>query len=415
MMKKRVKWLLWGAVAVALAGVSIYSATRPVQAELLELKPRTIEKKFTESGMVSAAWQRDFFSASGGKVEAVYVQDGDTVVAGELVLALDIRDIDYQITQLEGQLASIRGQERQVFSGPRDSQIVLQQLAVEQVENQLNTAREEYERVESLYEAGAVSQSVLDEAQRATAQLEILFAQQEQGLKLLLEESSPPAGTKEQFSGLQASIQAQIALLEYQRENASFTAPENVTVGTVHVREGMVVAPGTPLFSLFHPGEYEVEVFLLAEDVINVQPGMAVRVNYKGESGDEQFSGTVNRIASAAVERISSLGLMEQRVKVTVGLSGDVSNLRPGYAMDVTFVTRREEGRLVVPKTALFNYEGQSAVWVARNGKAEIQSVEKGLETDDEVAVVSGLEEGDLVIRNTRLEGLKPGARVVGQ
>lgn len=411
-MKKRVKWLLWGMVVVALVGTSVYSATRPIQADLLEVKPRTIEKKFTESGTITAAWQKDFFSLTSSKVLTVDVQEGKTVAAGEALLALDTRDIDYQIAQLQGQLVSIQGQEKQAFSGPKETQITQQRLALELAQEQLKAAQEDYQRIEVLYEAGAVSQLNLDEAARAVKQLEILSAQQEQGLKLLLEDSSPPEGTKEQFAGLQASIRAQIALLEYQKENAQLTAPEEATVGTVHVKEGAVVMPGTALLSLFRSSEYEVEVFLLPEDLVYVEPGQEVRVTYKGLSRDEEFSGTVKRIASAAEERISTLGLVEQRVKVTIGLSGEVSRLRPGYAMDVTFITQREEGRLVVPKTALFNYEGQSAVWVARRGKAEIQPAEEGLETDDEVAIVSGLVEGDWVIRNTRLDGLKEGARI---
>jgi len=401
-MKKRLKWILWGVLIAALAGASVYSATRPLQAEMLEIKPRTIEKKFTESGTVSATWQKDFFSVAGGKVMTVNVHEGDTVAAEELLLALDTRDIDYQIAQLEGQLASLKGQERQALSGPGPMED-RQQPAIEQLEIQLQTAQEEYERLEALYRADAVSRSALDEAERAVRQLEILLTQQKQ---LLL-------GAEEQFSGLQAATSAQIALLEYQRENAEITAPANATVAAVHVKEGEIVAPGGPLISLFRPGEYEVEVFLLAEDVVHVQPGMEVRVAYRGLSGDEEFGGKVDKIAQSAVERISSLGLVEQKVKVTVGMSGDLGSLRPGYEMDVTFVTRHEEDKLVVPKTALFNYEDGSAVWVVRQGKAEIQRVEKGLETDDEVAVESGLAEGDLVIRNTRLDGLKVGARIV--
>ncbi|NLX90552.1 MAG: biotin/lipoyl-binding protein [Firmicutes bacterium] len=403
-MKKRLKWILWGVVVAALVGVSVYSATRPLQAELLEIKPRTIEKKFTESGTVSAVWQKDFFSVSGGKVLTVNVKEGDEVAAGELLLALDTRDIDYQIVQLEGQLISLRGQERQALSGLGKSQ-TSPQPAIEQLKIQLQSAQEEHERMAVLYQADAVSKSDLDEAERAVRQLELLLAQQEQ---LLL-------GAKEQFAGLESSLRAQIALLEYQRENAEFIAPEKSTVVAVHVKEGEVVAPGAPLISLYRPGEYEVDVYLLPEDVVHVQPGMDVRVAYKGLSGEDELGGKVTKIAHAAVERISSLGLAEQRVKVTVELSGDVSSLRSGYAMDVTFVTRCEENSLVVPKTALFTYEGESAVWVVRRGKAEIQPVEKGLEADDEVAVVSGLAEGDLVIRNTRLEGLKDGARIVQQ
>ncbi|NLW07152.1 MAG: biotin/lipoyl-binding protein, partial [Clostridia bacterium] len=133
MMKKRMKWLLWAAVAVVLVGVSVYSATRPLKAELLEVKPRTIEDKFTETGIVSAAWQQDYYSLSGGRVLTVNVADGDTVAAGELLLALDTSEIDYQIAQLQGQLESLSGQERQALSGPPEKDPA-QQLALEQLQ-----------------------------------------------------------------------------------------------------------------------------------------------------------------------------------------------------------------------------------------------------------------------------------------
>jgi len=266
--------------------------------------------------------------------------------------------------------------------------------------------------VQALFTAGAVSRSVFDEAERAVRQLENLLAQQEQALKLLRDESAPPAGTREQFSGLTASINAQIALLKYQKALARVISPLDGTVSVVHVREGDVVAPGMPLLTVFQPGAYETEVFLLAEDVSSVRPGMGVRVIYKAMAGDVVFNGQVTKIAPAATDRISALGLVEQRVKVTVGVNGDVSALRPGYKTEVEFVTDREENRLVVAKTTLFPYKGGNAVWVVRDGKAQIQPVEKGLETDDEVVIASGLKSGDLVIRNPRLDGLKEGARV---
>ena len=139
--------------------------------------------------------------------------------------------------------------------------------------------------------------------------------------------------------------------------------------------------------------------------------GMEVRVAIKDLAG-RKFSRQVKKIAPNCSETLSHW-FGGQIVNVTVRLSERrVASLHPGLQMDVTFITGREEGRLVVPKTALFNYEDKSAVWVVRRGKAEIQSVETGLETDDEVVVVSGLVEGDMVIRNTRLDGLKLGARI---
>jgi len=400
-MKKMLKWVLWGILIVAAVAGGVYSMTRPLQAELLEITPRTVEKKFTESGIVLAVWQRDIYSLSGGRVLSVSVKEGDTVAVGEVLLMLDTSDIAYRIAQLQGELASLRGQERQMLSGSRETETEDLQPIID-LKNKLQIAREDYERAVILYEAELMSKTDLDEAARGIRDLELLLLQQEQ---LLL-------GVKEQFSGAESSLRAQIALLEYQRANARFTAPQQATVAAVYAKEGDVIAAGLPLITLYQPGEYEVEVFLLAEDVLHVQPCMEVHVAFKGQSGEIEFDGEVSRIAQTAVERISSLGLVEQRVKVTVLLTGDVSGLRSGYDMDVTFVTRREENRLAVPKTALFTYEGGSALWVARNGIAEIQPVEKGLETDDETVIISGLTDGDLIIRNIRLEGLKEGVKI---
>ena len=67
--------------------------------------------------------------------------------------------------------------------------------------------------------------------------------------------------------------------------------------------------------------------------------------------------------------------------------------LRPGYALDIEYKTAEEKDRLVVPKTAVFSYQGGDAVWVVRKGKASIQSISKGFENDLEIAVAEGLQE----------------------
>ena len=82
-MKKQVKWALWGIAAVLLTGFTIYSATRPLTAELVELTPRTIENKFTETGTVAAQWQRTINGTFPGKVLSVHVREGDNVKVGQ--------------------------------------------------------------------------------------------------------------------------------------------------------------------------------------------------------------------------------------------------------------------------------------------------------------------------------------------
>lgn len=412
-MKKWLKWSLWGVFLLFVAVYTVYAKTQPLKAELIEIQPQTIAKTFSEEGKVISRDERDFYSSLAGRITSLPVEEGKLVKQGELLWRVDTEDLNYQLKQLKGQLTSLQGQEKQAFKEPYSSQIAAQKLALEQAGIQLEAANKNLNRVSSLYQEGAVSQDVFEEAEKAVKQARNLYSQQEQALNLIVEQQNPPKGTKEQFAGLRASLKAQIALLEYQKSMGIIYSPMNGKIKSVAVKEGMVVAPGTLLFTLFQPDQYEMEVFLLTEDIIYAKPGMKVKVIQESKAGDLAFAGEVTKIAPAAQEKVSPLGLIEQRVKVTVKINGDIKNLLPGYSLDVEFTTHRESDKLAVPKTVLFPYNGKDALWVVREGRAVIQSVKKGFETDEYAVIEQGLKAGDQVIRNPQLEGLKEDKRVI--
>ncbi|MBE3582152.1 MAG: efflux RND transporter periplasmic adaptor subunit [Thermoanaerobacteraceae bacterium] len=270
-----------------------------------------------------------------------------------------------------------------------------------------------------MYEAGAAALTEVEAAEKALERLKNELARQEARLAFLeeqagsLEAAFPPGtATGRYFRGLIEAVDAQISHLEYQREKSRIVAPIDGVVQEINVREGTVVSPQMPLMKLVVPGDYEINVYLLAEDVLAVKAGMKVTLIQERRDGDHVFQGIVKSIAPAAVERVSPLGLVERRVKVSIRPEGEAPELRPGYSLDVEFTLREQEGKLAVPKTCLFPYEGGDALWVVRKGRAHIQKVKKGMETDDLVVIEDGLEPGDIVIKNPQLEGLEPGKRV---
>ncbi len=409
-MKKPVKWSLWALVIIVAAVIGVYNSMQPLKTELIAINARSIEKGFTETGTVVPGNKQDIYSPFGGKISRIHVREGEHVKKGTLIVSMDTKEIDYQISQLEGQYASLRGQELQSLGEASASRIEQQRLAVEQVQIQLQAAQEGYERVLALFEAGAVSRSTYDEAARSVKELEILFAQQEQALNSL----SNTTGTKQQFAGLQASLRAQIDLLRYQKGNADFYASLDGIVDTFKIDEGATAMPGILLTTIFSPERYEVECYLLAADMRNVYEGMAVRLTDQDDPEEAILQGIVSFIAPTAQDKISALGLIEQRVKVKIDISEQEQTvqLRPGYTLDVTFVTQREDNRLVVPKTSLFPYGNGSAVWVVRDGRAAVQTVEKGIETDSEVVITSGISNGERIVRNPRIDGISEGKKV---
>ena len=84
----------------------------------------------------------------------------------------------------------------------------------------------------------------------------------------------------------------------------------------------------------------------------------------------------------------------------------------PGREVETTFITQELHDRMVVPKRSIFTYEGEDAVFVVEDDRARVRRVTTGIESRREKVIEEGLREGDLVILDPRLDGLREGARV---
>lgn len=412
-MESHLKWIIGAILALGIGGYFVYNSTKPLEAELLEVKAQTISQSFKEEGLVTAAVERPVYSVINGKIINIPVKEGQQVNKGDLLVQIESKDLESQLSQLKAQLESINGQEKQAKRTPYVAQEKQQQLMMDETKRQIELEKQNYNRIKTLYDSGAVSKKELDDAQNRVEQLENNLLQQEQALKLIEEQSKPLAGTDQYFKGLKESLTEQIDHLKYLISNNRIVAPISGIVNELPVREGAMVTAQTPLMTLTSNDELRVEVFLLTEDVISVEEGMTVTLIQKRKNGDLEFPGVVTAIAPAAEEKISALGLTEHKVKVTVAPEANKApELRPGYALDVKFTTLEQENKLAVPKVVLFPYDDGDALWLVKDGKVTIQKVEKGMETDELVVIEKGLKAGDLVVKNPQLEGIKEGKEV---
>ncbi|NLI90823.1 MAG: efflux RND transporter periplasmic adaptor subunit [Peptococcaceae bacterium] len=362
-MKWKWKIILGALVLIAILSITIFQFTRPLQAGLLTVKKDSIAKTFKEEGIVRAEKESKVYSVYGGKITGIPVREGDVVQQGDLLVSIDNQELSYQIQSLQAQMRSIEAQKD------------LQQLTID------------LETKKLLYDAGVLSKKEYEEAANTV--------------------------NSDYYPALISVVKEQINQLKYQISQRNATSPAAGTIANLEIKEGMVVTQGAPLMSVISGNTFTVEVFVLTEDASRIQPKMPVRLIQNNKSGNVIFSGKVDRIAPSAVEKLSTLGLVEQRLKVTIipeipeGLV-----LKPGYALDVEFTLDKAENQLVVPKTALFPYNNGDALWVVKNGKAAICPVKKGFENDRNVAISEGLEEGMVVILNPKLDGLKEGKKI---
>ncbi|KUO51121.1 MAG: hypothetical protein APF76_16645 [Desulfitibacter sp. BRH_c19] len=413
-MKKKWKIILGVLVAIIIIGFMVYENTKGLEATVLEVQPNTIATTFKEEGRVVPEVEQPIYSIYGGEIIEVAVQEGQEVKAGDLLAVTNSKELDYQLQQLYAQLKSVEGERTGTFQEPHESQITSQELLVEQAQRDLEAYKINFERIEQLYEAGAVTAKDFEDAKNMIESAQNHLELQKQALTLLHESTSPGSGTGQFYAGRIEALQAQINLLEYQKDKTNIFAPVDGIVSNLSIKKGEIASPALTLMNIFKKDSYVVEVYVLTADIRSINTGMTVDLVLDGKGEDMIFKGTVTRIAPSAVERMSALGLEEQRVKVTVELndSSDVE-IFPGYRLDVEFTTDKRENVLTVPRTVLFPYETGDAVWVVRDGKAEVQPVETGFDNNRDVVIIDGLNEGDLIILNSQLDGLKEGKKLV--
>lgn len=362
-MKKKWKIILGAILLVIILAYTILEKTKPLEAEVIKIEPQSIAKSFKEEGLVISGREYPLYSLYGGRISSLPVSEGQAVTRGEVLLSFDTQELTYQLEQLKGQQKSLEAQ--------RD-------LEVENLS---------LEKLKVLYEAGAISQKEYEDARNTIE--------------------------SQYYPGLLDSIKAQRDLIAYKIAESTITAPIDGIVSGLTLKEGMILNPGQQALTLIQTDSFLVEVFLLTSDTPNIYPGMEVLLIQKSNGQDLTFAGKVEKIAPSAVEKLSPLGLTEQRLKITIRPEiPKIIILRPGYALNVEFTPEKLDNQLVIPKTALFPYQEGEAVWVVRNERAQIQKVAKGFENDREIAVLEGLNPGDEVIRNPQLKGLKDGLKI---
>ncbi len=413
-MKGKIK--IFGAILVVLAVIIVfifYQNTKGPKAELLELKPQTIANTFQEEGRVLPKVEYPVHSILTGEIVNLEVEEGQWVEENDVLVVVDAVELEFQLRQLKGELKSLQGEKVERHQESLESKLKSQELSVEQARANLRFFEDDFERMKKLYDEGAVAAKEYENAENMLKTAQFNLKQQQEALTQLNESSSPTSGSKQFYTGRIEALESQIDLIKYRLEKSRIVAPISGVIANLSIRNGDLVGPELLLMSIFREDDYIIEVFVLAEFATSISKGMKVEIVQEIKGEDITFQGVVKKVAPTAQERISPLGLEEQCIKTTIKPSVPQDfPLFPGSAVDVKFTIDKREDVLVVPKTALFPYKEDEALWKVENGKAVIQPVETGFENESHVIITKGLSIGDKIILNPQHPGLKEGKRI---
>jgi HlyD family secretion protein len=200
-----------------------------------------------------------------------------------------------------------------------------------------------------------------------------------------------------QIAAAQANVdQAQIALELAQEEldKATLVAPFDGVVTAVNIQPEQLTPATLPALTLADVSELKMVVDVDEIDVARLEEGQDVMVSVDALPG-EVISGYVSRIAPAA-DQVGGVVVYG----VTVVLDETDLPLRAGMSATAEIVTDKLEDVLLVPNWAIRidRGTGKSYVNLMRAEAVEEVEVEIGVRGADESEVLSGLNEGDVVV-----------------
>jgi HlyD family secretion protein len=376
--------LIWGGTGlVILVLLAAALAPRPVPADFAIVTRGTLLVTLDHEGITRA---RDPFEISAplpGRVLRIELEPGDTVTAGETVLAtfqptdpvlLDTRTR----AEAEARLKAARG--------------ALDRARAERqrVEAQHDLAAAERERIRSLFERGIVSEQDLDAAEaEARAAAESLVAAEAAARSARYEVEVAAAALIEPGDDASNGPVRTIALR---------SPVEGVVLRRLRRSEATVPA-GEPLLEVADLSELEVVADFLSTDAVQMRPGMAVLIERWG--GDRPLRGRLRRVEPAGFMKISALGVEEQRVWVVVDFDQPRSAweaLGDGYRVEVQVVVYEHGEAVKVPTSSLFRHADGWAVFAVQGSRARLTEVEIGRRNGLEAEVLSGVDEGARVV-----------------
>ncbi len=412
-MKKR--WKIIFAVVIILAGAGFVStqALGGVEVDVVRVLPQDITDSFTEDGEVESSEDRNVISVNSAKIEELYAEQGERVESGELIAVLDDREIEYSIRELRAQIRALDAERETLTQDPGEAELENIELGIEHAQDSLESAKNSLDRVESLYEEGLATEMELEEAEDMVNEAEYNLEQQEKSIEMLEESYDPPQGAEQVIDAQISALQSQVEFMESQGEDYEIYAPISGIVTNLEAEQGGVATPERPMMTIIQDEDYQIKSQVLTRDIYHVYQGMDVVLTQERRDEDVEFTGEVIDIAPYARETVSTLGLEEERVEVTISpdIPDDVQ-LGPGYQLEVEYIDDELEDELIIPKSAVFTYEGEGAVFIVENDRAELVEITTGLETNREVVITEGLSAEDLVISDPDQDGLEPGSSV---
>lgn len=339
------KYLAAGAASVFIlfTGWNLYNnlttqptiAKEPPLVKTITIGQTDIEKNNIYPGEIRGRYESNLAFQVTGKINARYVNIGDKVQAGQILMSIDPKDIAQAVENSNAQYAAA---------------VANQKLAAE-------NAR----RYQTLYASGAVSKAVLDQY---NTQLEAANASLRQA-------------------------QAQVNTSQNQLDYTNLRSDADGVVANITGEVGQIAAAGNPLITVIQNGEREIQIFIPENQLADVQVGQKAEITFWALE-NTQVSGTIREISPIADPATKTY-------KARVAIANMPQAAKLGMTAKV-YLPKANDNEITIPLTSIYQTGTVPQVWIVENGHARLHEITVKNYSGNNAVVTAGLKAGDTVI-----------------
>ena len=387
-------YVIWGAALflIVLAIYAVRSLTQErVSVRTAQVTYQGLEKRTTTTGKVELMDDFPAHAQAAGQVQGIYVDVGDKVKAGQLLLKMDDK---YALANLAHARSTLRAAElaaSDIDHGGTQDERNTTAADLSRAKLQLQQDEADYAARQKLQQQGAESPAEVAALQRR-------IQVDNTNIRSIEQHSTQRYGDADRARAQAQLEDARVAVAAAQSayETADIHSPISGTVYSIPVSQYDYVDTGTDLIYVADLSRKRIIGYFDEPDIGSLAVGQPVKITWEAKPG-MAWHGHVSQVPTTIIEYLTRF---VGECLITVD---DADVLEPNANVNVTVTTAKHPHVLTIPHDALRGTTAQPYVFRIINNRLVRTPVQLGTPDNpaivnaDEVEITGGLAEGDTV------------------
>jgi len=293
-----------------------------IMACLVVMACSTRSRSIEASGTIEAT-SVQVSSQSSGEVLHLDADEGTFVKQGDILAVIDHAALDIQLGEARSGVDLAKAQLDLLTAGARGEDLAQAKDALNQANDTLENAQEDFNRMESLYKVNAATKKQRDDAEFRLTSAKAQASSTQQAL-LKLENLARPEDVKAALARVEQA-QYSVRLLAKSIQDCTVRSPTKGIVTEKLVEEGELVAPGTGLYVITDLDIVKLTIYVPETDLGNIRLGQEARISIDSKHGTT-YPGKVTYISPIAEFTPRDIQTKDERVKLVFAVRIQIAN-----------------------------------------------------------------------------------------